>query len=203
MNTQRDLNLLTPKVKSAAEQLLKLHPEIFITETGRTIERQKELVKAGFSKTMDSKHLTGLAFDIAFNGKELYPTDESKWRKVADDAKKLGLDWGGDLWVKSGFIDKPHFQLSDNIQNMDVKLIQFPDNFVKLSEKEVRVTTVSHNHAADDTVPEQMKGCSELISDRKSKKIIEMLIELLSKDDKYKDLAEIYKKLLTELSWTK
>jgi len=29
-----------------------------------------------------------------------------QWRKIADSAKKYGIDWGYDLWKR----DKPHFQ---------------------------------------------------------------------------------------------
>lgn len=36
-----------------------------ITEGVRTLERQKELVKAGKSKTMNSRHLSGKAVDVA------------------------------------------------------------------------------------------------------------------------------------------
>ncbi|MGL5964095.1 MAG: hypothetical protein ACRCZ2_06840, partial [Fusobacteriaceae bacterium] len=39
--------------------------DFIVTEGVRTKERQAQLVKEGNSKTMNSKHLTGSAFDIA------------------------------------------------------------------------------------------------------------------------------------------
>ena len=49
---------------------------------------------------------SGLAIDIWFTWNELYPSDYQKWRKIADIAKKYGIDWWYDLWKW----DKPHFQ---------------------------------------------------------------------------------------------
>ncbi len=79
---------------------------IFITETWRSEDRQKELVINGLSQVKHSNHQDGLAVDIAFIGDALYPTDDKIWRSVADIAKKHGIDWGYDLWKW----DKPHFQ---------------------------------------------------------------------------------------------
>lgn len=39
--------------------------DFIITEGIRTLERQQELFKKGFSKTMNSRHLTGHAIDFA------------------------------------------------------------------------------------------------------------------------------------------
>lgn len=85
---------------------LKDNPEIFVTEAWRSEERQKELISKWLSKVKRSNHQDWLAIDIWFKGKELYPVDMKKWRKVADSAKKYGIDWGYDLWKR----DKPHFQ---------------------------------------------------------------------------------------------
>jgi hypothetical protein len=80
----------------------------------RTLERQKQLVAEGKSKTLKSKHLTGDAVD-------LYPlTNDAKAiaadrynelaRIVKTQAKRLGITiyWGFDLW---GW-DKVHYQLT-------------------------------------------------------------------------------------------
>lgn len=85
-----------------------------VAEGLRTIERQRQLLALGKSRTMQSKHLTGEAVD-------LYPlTDDRKavnWKGferlaavMKQAANELGtkIQWGGD-WVK--FIDKPHFEL--------------------------------------------------------------------------------------------
>lgn len=86
-----------------------------VTEGLRTLARQQELKAAGASATLDSRHLTGHAIDVAaFIGKELR-WDWPLYGKIAlafkQAAKELGisLEWGGD-WKK--FPDGPHFQLS-------------------------------------------------------------------------------------------
>ena len=93
--------------------------DIGITETLRTIERQKELINQGKSTTMDSRHLPnkdGVSEAVDFvaykNGKPTY--EPSVLRKVAgaifDAAFELGIhiQWGGH-W--ESFQDMPHIQL--------------------------------------------------------------------------------------------
>lgn len=85
-----------------------------ITEGLRTVERQEELFKAGASTTMNSRHLTGHAVDLAalVGGKVRW--DWPLYFKIAEamrEASKLEgvpIEWGGD-WKK--FKDGPHFQL--------------------------------------------------------------------------------------------
>ena len=117
--------------KRSLENLKGVHPdlvnvvELAIQKTGqdftviegrRTYERQRQLVAQGFSKTMNSRHLTGHAVDII---PYPIPSDWSEytnkqWGMIADAmmeaAEELGvdLDWGYALW---GW-DKPHHQLS-------------------------------------------------------------------------------------------
>lgn len=86
-----------------------------ITEGLRTVERQKELVAKGASKTMNSRHITGHAIDFAcFVGKEVR-WDWPLYKQVAEVfkqcAKELGIsiEVGAD-WKK--FPDGPHVQLS-------------------------------------------------------------------------------------------
>jgi len=92
-----------------------LCPQIFITESTRTQERQDCLVENGLSKVAQSFHQKGLAVDIAFRGEELYPRDTQKWVELARVAKQCGLDWGFDLWKW----DKCHFQ--DDFTELDMK----------------------------------------------------------------------------------
>lgn len=85
-----------------------------ITEGLRTVERQKYLFDAGKSKTMNSRHLSGKAIDIAVfvNGKLTWDFD--KYKEVAAHVKavaaslQIPIVWGGD-WVS--FKDGPHFEL--------------------------------------------------------------------------------------------
>ena len=85
-----------------------------ITEGLRTLETQKLYFENGKSQTMNSKHLKGLAVDIAVyvDGKvtwnlEHYKTVAAHIKKVALDLK-IPIVWGGD-W--KSFIDGPHFEL--------------------------------------------------------------------------------------------
>jgi len=86
-----------------------------ITEGLRTKARQAQLVAAGASKTMKSRHLTGHAVDVAayVDGEvrwdwPLY-TKISKAFKQAAQELKLHVEWGGD-WRT--FKDGPHYQLA-------------------------------------------------------------------------------------------
>jgi len=85
-----------------------------VTEGLRTKARQAQLVKAGASQTMNSRHITGHAVDVAaiVNGEARW--DWPLYAAIADKmkaaAKELGVPivWGGD-WRK--FKDGPHFEL--------------------------------------------------------------------------------------------
>jgi len=85
-----------------------------IIEGVRTLERQKQLVASGASKTLNSRHLSGHAVDIA-----PYVEGEIRWdwplyhrlAKVMKTASKeigVPVEWGGD-WIR--FKDGPHWQL--------------------------------------------------------------------------------------------
>lgn len=85
-----------------------------VIEGLRTMARQQELVKAGASQTMKSRHLTGHAVDLAaFVGGSirwdwpLYHKIASAM-KAAAAAEGVPIEWGGD-W--KSFKDGPHFQL--------------------------------------------------------------------------------------------
>ena len=85
-----------------------------VLEGMRTQERQKELMKNGATKTMNSRHLTGHAVDLApMLGSKIswdWPlyTRLSKIVKAAAAAEKVPLTWGGD-WRT--FRDGPHWEL--------------------------------------------------------------------------------------------
>lgn len=96
---------------------LQLSPVDFgITEGVRTLERQKELVKAGASRTLKSKHLEGKAIDVvAYVGGKVawdWPLYEkiAKAFKQAAAELEISIKWGGD-WAT--FKDGPHFELVD------------------------------------------------------------------------------------------
>jgi peptidoglycan L-alanyl-D-glutamate endopeptidase CwlK len=102
-----------------ARRALELSPVTFvITEGLRTAERQAQLLKAGASKTMRSRHLTGHAIDVApiIGGEVRW--DWPPFRRIAaamkQAAAELGVPivWGGD-WRT--FKDGPHFELDRKV----------------------------------------------------------------------------------------
>lgn len=88
--------------------------DFMVLEGVRTIERQRQLVAEGASKTLKSRHLTGHAVDLApmIDGKvswdwPLY-NRLAKIVKAAAAVEKVPLQWGGD-WRT--FKDGPHWEL--------------------------------------------------------------------------------------------
>ena len=100
------------KVVMLAIQLTEV--DFGITEGLRTIEKQREYVARGASKTLNSRHLTGHAVDlVAYIGAEVR-WDWPLYHKIADAMKRAAKElnvpivWGGD-WTS--FKDGPHFEL--------------------------------------------------------------------------------------------
>lgn len=98
----------------------------FIVTCGvRTVEEQRKLVKAGASRTMNSRHIPAKngfshAVDVAatIDGKVRWdwPCYDRIFRAMSAAAKAEGvpLEWGG-LWQT--FKDGPHYQLPRKIYN--------------------------------------------------------------------------------------
>lgn len=92
---------------------------VVVPEDGgvRTPARQKQLFIKGVTKTLNSRHITGHAMDIAplvdgkvsWDWKHYYPLAA----KVKEAARRLGIgiEWGGD-W--NALKDGPHWQLPYN-----------------------------------------------------------------------------------------
>lgn len=116
--SQRSLDRLKgvhPDLVKVMLEAIKESPYDFgITEGLRSPERQKELYEGGKSRTMNSRHLTGHAVDIAvfIDGKVTW--DFGVYEKVAEHIEKTAellkvrIIWGG-RWrtLKDG----PHFEL--------------------------------------------------------------------------------------------
>lgn len=85
-----------------------------VVEGLRTVERQRELYRNGASRTMNSRHLTGHAVDLApFIAGEIrwdWPPFHQIAKAMKQAAKEYDVPivWGGD-WVS--FRDGPHFEL--------------------------------------------------------------------------------------------
>ena len=120
--------MMTPRDKA---RLAGVHPDLvavveaarqqvpfIVVEGMRTRDRQAQLVKSGASRTMDSRHLTGHAVDLAptvdgevrWDWPLFYPM--AKALKDAAKARGIALVWGGD-WPK--FCDGPHFELNRDV----------------------------------------------------------------------------------------
>ncbi|MGQ7249047.1 M15 family metallopeptidase [Halomonas sp. V046] len=86
-----------------------------VLEGRRSKERQQTLVASGASKTMNSRHLTGHAVDLAAYIGGRIRWDWPLYYRIADAMKAAAraaavpIEWGGD-WPR--FKDGPHFQLS-------------------------------------------------------------------------------------------
>lgn len=114
----RDLQRLTGVHESIRRVLVRAArdgaPRFAVIEGLRTVKRQRELVAAGASKTMRSRHIHGFAVDIApiIGGKiswdwpAFYPLAAAI--KKAAAAERVTLNWGGD-WRT--FKDGPHWEL--------------------------------------------------------------------------------------------
>ena len=103
------------KLVDLMTEVLQKSPYDFgITEGLRTIEKQKEYVKAGKSQTMKSYHLRGKAVDIVVYKDGKVTWDLKYYKEVADVIKSVAkskgvrITWGGD-WKT--LVDGPHFQI--------------------------------------------------------------------------------------------
>jgi peptidoglycan L-alanyl-D-glutamate endopeptidase CwlK len=85
-----------------------------VLEGLRTLDRQHQLFKQGATKTMNSRHLTGHAVDLApmLDGKVSWDWPLyhrlAKIVKAAAAAENVPITWGGD-W--RSFKDGPHWEL--------------------------------------------------------------------------------------------
>lgn len=100
------------KVIEKADEITQV--PFIITEGVRTLARQMQLVEAGASTTMRSRHLTGHAVDLAAKVNGEVRWDWPLYNKLGETVKQAARDvgvpveWGGDWKV---FKDGPHFQL--------------------------------------------------------------------------------------------
>jgi peptidoglycan L-alanyl-D-glutamate endopeptidase CwlK len=114
--SMKNLEGVHPDLVRVVKRALELTSVDFtVIEGVRTAERQKVLFTAGATKTMNSRHLTGHAVDLAAWVKGGIRWDWSLYEKIAlamkAAAEELGikLTWGGD-W--KSFKDGPHFELA-------------------------------------------------------------------------------------------
>lgn len=111
----RRLNKVHPSLIEVVKRAIEITEVDFgVIEGIRSRKRQAQLVAKGASMTMNSRHLTGHAVDLA-----AYIGTELRWdwplyykiaaaMKQASEEEGIQITWGGD-WKK--FKDGPHFQL--------------------------------------------------------------------------------------------
>lgn len=113
--SEKNLEGVKPQLVAVVRRALELTEVDFgITEGLRSKYRQKQLVAAGKSQTMNSRHLTGDAVDVvAWVGSHVswdWPLYEKIAQAFKQAAKELNtpIEWGGE-W--RSLKDGPHFQL--------------------------------------------------------------------------------------------
>ena len=109
----QNLSGVNPDMVAVVSKAIEITEVDFTVIEGiRNINRQRELVKAGKSTTLNSRHLTGHAVDMV-----PYPVDwedigrfelMAEAMKEAAEELDIPIVWGGD-W--KSFYDAPHFEL--------------------------------------------------------------------------------------------
>ena len=115
----RSLNAMSgvhPDLQRVVKRAIEITDVDFVVLEGlRTNERQAQLVKAGASRTMDSRHITGHAVDLGAWVDRRVAWDWPLYHALADAMKcaarefNISIVWGGD-WKR--FPDGPHFELN-------------------------------------------------------------------------------------------
>lgn len=116
LRSMLNLRGVHPDLVRVVKRALELSEIDFTVIEGlRDKSRQQAMVLSGASRTLNSRHLTGHAVDLAayVHGKIAinWSTAPVIAKAMKAAAKELGvpLEWGGD-WTR-GFKDGPHFQL--------------------------------------------------------------------------------------------
>ena len=104
-----------PDLVAGVEAAIRLtEVDFMVTEGLRDPGRQAALVRAGASRTLNSRHLTGHAVDVAALVEGQVRWDWPLYGRIAGAFKAAGRDlripltWGGD-WAR--LRDGPHFEL--------------------------------------------------------------------------------------------
>lgn len=110
--SKKKLKGVHPDLVAVVERAIEISEQDFsVIEGMRSVKRQKQLLASGKSTTMNSRHLTGHAVDLApypisWDWKYFYPIADAM--KQAAEELDVKIVWGGD-W--KSFPDGPHFQL--------------------------------------------------------------------------------------------
>lgn len=105
---------LRPRALAFINHLRASGVPVIITEGRRSKARQKALYASGrtrrgpiLTNTLQSRHIQGLAFDIAFAGYSLDNIHPKSWAEIGQVGEQLGLHWGG-RWKLRDYV---HFEV--------------------------------------------------------------------------------------------
>ena len=131
MINSRDITALHPRLQSLCRKLIEACKsrgiDIIVTSTLRDAEYQAHLYAQGRTRpgsiVTNAKYIGphgfGLAFDVVpVVGNVAVWNNNSFWKIIGEEGKKLGLEWGGD-W--KSIIDKPHFQLTEGLTGAQLR----------------------------------------------------------------------------------
>lgn len=112
-----------PDIAAVVRRADELGARFHITCGLRTEDEQRRLVKAGKSRTMKSRHLTGHAVDFVVaepgGGVSYDHGDMAECAAIFKRAAKelgIAIEWGGD-W--KSFVDTPHIELDRKVYKVD------------------------------------------------------------------------------------
>jgi len=143
----RDVGKLVEPFRSAIKDILEKANDAgipaFVTNTTRTLAEQRRLVEEGKSKTMNSKHLTGKAADIAFqiNGKLSY--DKKLYWRLYEITKNVSYV----VWPYEDYgwhWDMPHHEYKKD------KIVYDNDMLLKDCQKKVRELNTEIGRVTED-----------------------------------------------------
>ena len=110
----QNLSGVHPDLVAVVKRAIQITPQDFtVIEGVRNIERQRQLVAKGASKTMNSRHITGHAVDMVpwpvdWNDLERFKVVSEAMKDAAEELN-IPIVWGGD-W--KSFYDSPHYELN-------------------------------------------------------------------------------------------
>jgi peptidoglycan L-alanyl-D-glutamate endopeptidase CwlK len=110
----QSLSGVHPDMVAVVKRAIEITEQDFTVIEGiRNVNRQRALLKAGKSTTMNSRHITGHAVDMVpwpvdWNDLKRFEV-VSEAMKAAAEELEVSIVWGGD-W--KSFYDGPHFELN-------------------------------------------------------------------------------------------
>ena len=112
--SMQNLSGVHPNLIAVVKRAIQITKQDFtVIEGVRNIERQRQLVAKGASKTMNSRHITGHAVDMVpwpvdWNDLERFKVVSEAMKDAAEELN-IPIVWGGD-W--KSFYDAPHYELN-------------------------------------------------------------------------------------------